>query len=100
MSQPERPVMKHQTTVHKKESNPAFEQSFNFDVCPHINDMHATSVNILVYDHDRFRSDVLIGQVVLGSLATEVGQYGHWQEILEKPGSLISKWHYLIDLDD
>ncbi|KAL4228074.1 hypothetical protein ACF0H5_013509 [Mactra antiquata] len=100
VSQRDKPVSKHQTITHKKESNPAFEQTFTFDICPLINEMHATTVNIQVYDHDRFRSDVLIGQVVLGSLATEVGQYGHWQEILEKPGSLISKWHYLIDLDD
>ncbi|XP_045156810.2 synaptotagmin-4-like [Mercenaria mercenaria] len=100
VTQPYRSVIKHQTSVHKNEANPSFEQSFSFDVSPHADDMYATSVNVLVYDHDRFRSDVLIGQVVLGCLATEVGQYGHWQEMLENPNLMISKWHYLIDLDD
>ena len=92
--------MKQQTNTFRHEANPAFQQSFVFHVPTELRLLQDTTVNVSVFDHDRFRSDFLIGQVVLGCLATEVSQYGHWQEMLENSGFMISKWHYLIDRGD
>ncbi|XP_052792133.1 synaptotagmin-17-like [Mya arenaria] len=94
---PGRGVMKQQTNTCKNDANPDFQQSFVFPVSTQLAVLQESSVSVSLFDHDRFRSDILIGQVVLGCLATEVSQYGHWQEMLENCGFMISKWHYLID---
>ena len=100
VTQPGRPPMKQQTTALKNISNPKFNQTFTYDVSESFDDMNETSVSVSLFDHDRIRSDVLIGQIVFGSLATEICQYGHWQEMLESNGFMISKWHYLVDRGD
>lgn len=92
--------MKQQTTTVKNDSNPKYSQTFTFDISDRFEIMQQTSLTISVFDHDRIRSDVLIGQVVLGCLATEVSQYGHWQEMVENGGFMITKWHYLVDRGD
>lgn len=97
ITQPNKSLLKQQTTTLKNDPCPKFSQNFMFDVSDEFDVMQETSVTVSVFDHDRIRSDVLIGQIVLGCLATEVSQYGHWQEMLEKSGFMISKWHYLVD---
>ena len=100
ISQPSRPVAKKQTTTLKKTSNPVFEESFTFQISVKPEDIHETTISITVYDRERIRTDEAIGHVVLGYLATEACQYGHWQEMIENPGLMSSKWHYLVDYEE
>ena len=100
VSQVGRPTAKKQTSTHKKTANPIFEETFNFTISSKPDDLSSTSISLTIFDHERIRSDDVIGNVILGCMATDVSQYGHWQEVIENPGETIVKWHYLIDTDD
>ena len=91
---------KKQTTTKRKTSHPVFDETFTFSVSPRMDDLTYTSLNIMVFDHDRIRSDDVIGRVVLGNGSTEASEFDHWSEILANPGHLVTKWHYLVELDD
>lgn len=100
VSQSSHPVSKKQTSTKKKTSHPVFDETFTFNISPKVDDLTFTTINVLIFDHDRIRSDDVIGRVQLGSGATEASEFEHWTEILSNPGDLITKWHYLVDLDD
>ena len=93
-------VAKKQTTILKKTPNPVFEETFLFPVSTKQEDIDETTITITVFDKDRIRTDEAIGHVVMGYLATEASQYGHWQDMMEHPGFMSSKWHYLVDYDE
>ena len=93
-------VSKKQTTTKKKTSHPVYDETFTFNISPKMDELTFTSLTILIFDHDRIRSDDVIGRVVLGNSSTEASEFEHWTEILANPGHLITRWHYLVELDD
>lgn len=100
VSQSSHPVSKKQTATKRKTSHPVFDETFTFNISPKMDDLSFTSINILIFDHDRIRSDDVIGRVQLGCGSTEASEFEHWTEILSNPGHLITKWHYLVETDD
>ena len=100
VSQSSHQASKRQTATKKKTSHPVFDETFTFNISPKMDDLSLTSLNILIFDHDRIRSDDVIGRVQLGLGSTEASEFEHWNEILSNPGHLITKWHYLVEIDD
>lgn len=57
-------------------------------------------VTFTVYNHERIKSDEVIGQMGLGYVATQTSEVSHWREMMQNPGHEISKIHSLQDVDD
>ncbi|XP_070543553.1 uncharacterized protein [Ptychodera flava] len=91
-----------QTRVRKKTSTPVFKEAFTFSVgnCSLQDIENNTSIVMTVYDRDRIRTDEPIGEVRLGSQATEDSELEHWSKILNTPDQPVPQWHNLMELDE
>ena len=87
---------RHQTKTKKKCMDPVFGDKFVFCISPQPETMQCTAITFSVYDHERLRSDEMIGQVRLGFKATEDTELTQWREALQNPGEKITKWHHLM----
>ncbi|XP_041376528.1 synaptotagmin-7-like [Gigantopelta aegis] len=85
------------TRTLKNTAQPMFNEVFTFTVSSDIQDMKCTAVVLTVFDHDRLRSDEVIGQVRLGYGATEESEISHWNDTLCTPGCEHTKWHYIME---
>lgn len=59
-----------------------------------------TAIVLKVFDHDRIRSDEVVGQLKLGNGGTQETEINHWNEAMHVIGQETTKWHYLVDCDD
>ncbi len=50
-----------QSKVHRKTTNPIFDEEFIFEVLPEV--LHTQTLELLVYDYDQFSRHECIGQV-------------------------------------
>lgn len=87
---------RHQTKIKKKCMEPVFGDKFMFCISPQPETMRCTAITFSVYDHERLRTDEMIGQVRLGFKATEDTELTQWREALQNPGEKITKWHHLM----
>lgn len=85
-----------QTKTKKKCMDPVFSEKFQFSISPQPETLQCTAITFTVYDHERLRSDEMIGQVRLGFKATEDSELIQWREALQRPGEKITKWHHLM----
>lgn len=77
-----------------------FKESFSFLISPKIDDLNYTAITLTLFDHDRIRSDDVIGQVRLGYGSTEETEVHQWNEALQNPGQEITMWHYLMENEE
>jgi synaptotagmin-1 len=93
-------IEERQTRTRKKTGDPVFRESFEVRLsCCH-EDLRDTSVRLRVYDHDRLRSDPVLGEVWLGRGAREESVVNHWQEMMHAPGRRLRRWHYIVGVDE
>ncbi|XP_074650470.1 uncharacterized protein LOC141905498 [Tubulanus polymorphus] len=90
---------KQQTSIKKKTLNPAFNQTFTFDVSPRIEDLNYTSIVLTVCNHERLRHDEVIGQVKLGLGATEETELQHWGLVIQNPEQEFTEVHWIMEPD-
>lgn len=93
LTQPDRPTIKKQTKVQRKSLNPEFDECFIFDISPKIEDLHYTSLTFIVYDHERLRSDEIIGKIHLGYQSSEKKEIQLWHQIMQHPGMEFENYH-------
>ncbi|XP_046584864.1 C2 calcium-dependent domain-containing protein 4C-like [Haliotis rubra] len=98
LSQPGEEPTRLQTRVRRKTSHPVFKEALTFDICSVRPDvLRCMSVCVTVLDHDRIRSDSVIGQVRFGCDATEDSEILHWREITQNMGCGVIRWHYIME---
>lgn len=82
------------STIKKHSLAPVYNEGFLF----HIRNMDLNSMrlDLIVMDHDRFRSDTLVGVVSVGlGVASETG-HAHWDEMVSAPNQVVSRWHPIV----
>ncbi|XP_063433196.1 synaptotagmin-9-like isoform X2 [Mytilus trossulus] len=100
LSQPNRSVSRKQTKTKKNTSDPIYDETFNFSISPKMDDLAYTTLTIATYDHEKLRSDELIGQIKFGVGAVQEGEIDMWEKCINSPGVEISEWLFLMDNDD
>lgn len=65
-----------------------------------MDDLAYTTLTIAAYDHEKLRSDELIGQIKFGVGAVQEGEIDMWEKCINSPGVEISEWLFLMDNDD
>ena len=86
--------------MRKKTSDPVFREWFEVHLaCGHEN-LRDTRLRLCVYDHERLRSDPVLGEVWLGRGAREESVVTHWQEMMHAPGRKLRRWHYILSVNE
>ena len=98
--QPNRSVSRKQTRTKKNTSDPIFDETFPFSVSPKMDDLVYTSITVSTYDHEKLRSDEIIGQIKLGAGANQEAEIVLWEKSINTPDVLVSNWLYLLENDD
>ncbi|KAL8596378.1 hypothetical protein ACOMHN_046006 [Nucella lapillus] len=93
-------ISERQTRMRKKTSDPVFKEWFEMRLsCLHEN-LRDTKIRFRVYDHERLRSDPILGEVWLGRGAREESVLSHWQEMTHAPGRKLRRWHYILGTEE
>ena len=82
---------KWKSTVKRNTLLPIFNEPFQFEIS-NLNVLDL-SLEIVVMDYDRFSSDDVVGQVLVGPNAKEEMGRTHWEELISNPNQPISRWH-------
>ena len=75
-----------------KDLNPSFNETFQF-VVPRAK-IKDSGLHIVVNDFDRWRTNELIGEIILSS-RSGTQEIKHWNETLYKQNQIVSEWHAL-----
>lgn len=65
-----------------------------------MDDLVYTSITVSTYDHEKLRSDEIIGQIKLGAGANQEAEIVLWEKSINTPDVLVSNWLYLLENDD
>ncbi|OWF46916.1 C2 calcium-dependent domain-containing protein 4C-like [Mizuhopecten yessoensis] len=98
--QPGRSVSRKTTKTKKNTADPVFNESFVFNMSFKRDDLAGTKLTFSVYDHDRIRSDYVIGQVKFCADALQTSAMEHWIDVFNKPGKEVQRCHELLDHED
>ncbi|XP_076465372.1 uncharacterized protein LOC143297085 [Babylonia areolata] len=95
-----RVIAERQTRMRKKTCDPVFREWFEVRLpcCPE--DLRDTKVRFRVFDHERLRSDPILGELWLGRGAREESVLTHWQEMMHAPGRKLRRWHYILGSEE
>ena len=85
-------IKKRKTTVKLRSLNPAFNESFAFEV--DLNKIEDTSLMFVIADYDKGQPGEPIGQTIIGQLGQGLG-LKHWEQMRRSPGKPICFWHML-----
>lgn len=85
-------IKKRKTTVKLRTLNPAFNESFAFEV--DFEKIEETSLLFVVADYDKGQPGEPIGQCMIGQLGQGLGAK-HWEKMRRSPGKPICFWHML-----
>ncbi|XP_004871209.1 synaptotagmin-11 isoform X2 [Heterocephalus glaber] len=86
-------IAKKKTHVKKCTLNPAFNESFIYDIPTDL--LPGISIEFLVIDFDRTTKNEVVGRLILGAHSVTAGGAEHWQEVCESPRKPVAKWHSL-----
>ncbi|XP_069138262.1 C2 calcium-dependent domain-containing protein 4C-like [Argopecten irradians] len=102
LEQPGRSVSRKTTKTKKSTPDPMpmFNESFVFNMSFKRDDLAGTVLTVSVYDHDRIRSDYVIGQVKFCADAHQTSAMEHWIEMFSQPEVAIQRCHELLDHED
>ncbi|KAK7496031.1 hypothetical protein BaRGS_00012732 [Batillaria attramentaria] len=91
-------IAERQTRMRKKTCVPVFREWFEVNLdCSH-EALRDTRVRLCVYDHEKLRSDPVLGEVWLGRGGREESVVTHWQEMTHAPGRKLRRWHYILSV--
>lgn len=99
LRQPGRSVSRKHTKLVKKSSNPDFDEQFKFSISPKFDDMAYTNIVISLYNHEKLKSDELIGQIRLGVDGLQKTEIELWEKCINTPGTEVSDRVYLQNQD-
>ncbi|XP_033750665.1 C2 calcium-dependent domain-containing protein 4C-like [Pecten maximus] len=100
LEQPGRSVSRKTTKTKKSTPDPVFNESFVFNMSFKRDDLAGTELTVSVYDHDRIRSDYVIGQVKFCADALQTSAMEHWIDMFSQPEVTIQRCHELLDHED
>lgn len=98
--QPGRSVSRKQTKTKKSTSDPIYDEVLCFSISPKMDDIAYTAVTVATYDHEKIRSDELIGQIKFGVGAIQEAEMDLWEKCINSPGIEVCDWLSLLDNDD
>ena len=93
-------VAERQTRLRKKTGDPVWREWFEIRLSCCLEDLLDTRLRFCLFDHDRLRSDSVLGEVWLGRGAREESVVTHWQEMMHAPGRKIRRWHYILSVEE
>eukprot|EP00112_Aurelia_sp_Birch-Aquarium-sp1_P010755 Seg229.4 transcript_id=Seg229.4/GoldUCD/mRNA.D3Y31 product="Synaptotagmin 1" protein_id=Seg229.4/GoldUCD/D3Y31 len=85
-------VKKRKTTVKMRTLNPAYNESFLFEI--DFEKIEETSAMFIVCDYDKGEKGEPIGELLVGFLGTGA-QLKHWTQMRRTPGKPVARWHRL-----
>ncbi|XP_076444094.1 uncharacterized protein LOC143282364 [Babylonia areolata] len=92
-------ITERQTRIRKKTSEPVFRECFEVRLsCDPEHLSNSTRARFCVFDHERLRSDPVLGEVWLGRGAREESVVAHWREMMHAPGRKLRRWHYILSV--
>lgn len=91
-------ICERHTRVRKKATEPVFKEWLEVRLACDLDSLLATRVRLCVYNHERLRSDPVLGEVWLGRGAREESVITHWQEMMHAPGRKLRRWHYILSV--
>lgn len=65
-----------------------------------MDDLIYTNITVAIYDHEKLRSDELIGQIKLGTSAIQDAETDLWEKCINSPDVIVTSWLYLLENDD
>ncbi len=75
----------------KNTLSPVFNEAFVFDVARM--NPSGISLEILVMDYDRFKTNELVGVIIIGGKSPHDSGRSHWEEIMGSPRHRVCRWH-------
>lgn len=85
-------IKKRKTTVKLRTLNPAFNESFAFEI--DFDKIEEISLMFVVADYDPGSSGEPMGQCIIGQLGQGLGAK-HWEKMRRSPGKPVAFWHML-----
>nr|XP_006813530.1 PREDICTED: synaptotagmin-15-like [Saccoglossus kowalevskii] len=91
-----KPVKSKKTSTQKRTSTPAYNESFSFGTSAKEMERSSVLITVMSTGPNRLSHDVEYGRVLVGPFMFARGDaLLHWQEMLTKPKTRVTKWHAL-----
>ena len=90
-------AQKWKSSVKKNTMVPTFNEEFQFNVFDM--DLSQVLLEFTLMDYDRFSHDDLVGTIKVGPKVDDEKGRTHWEEIMDAPTQLISRWHPIMPIN-
>ncbi|XP_043684991.1 synaptotagmin-4 [Vespula pensylvanica] len=88
-------IAKKMTHVKMRTLSPVFNEPFIFEIPNNIHSLSNVSLEIILYDWDRFTKNEVIGRLKFGGPKCQESALNHWNEICRSPRRQVAEWHKL-----
>lgn len=88
-------ISKKRTHVQKRTLSPVFNEPFVFDIPYNTHSLSNVSLEIILYDWDKFTKSEVIGRLKFGGSKCQGSALNHWNEICRSPRRQFAEWHKL-----